>query len=42
MMYGKSCYWYNLAFVETDTEKVEGTDERIKRMMPTCQPPKVI
>lgn len=41
-LYGKGCYWSNLAFVESEKEKVDGTPERIKRMIPPCQPPKQI
>lgn len=31
--YGESAYWSNLAFVESEEEKVEGTPEIIKRGM---------
>lgn len=38
-MYGKSCWWNNLAFVKNETEYVEGTEERILRNMPRLTKP---
>ena len=32
-------YWRDLAFVENDTEHVDGTEDIIRKRMPPCKPP---